>query len=287
MAKHTWKTFFDVLAFVVVFAVPVILYLMEKAEVALKWIFVLGWVSIAIAALYLSLSIPWVWADVPLPFRVWRACLVSSLALLLVGYGAINIWPKGHGIAEAETKSSKTVETKAKEVPPTSDKEVSKRDAYDTENAKNSSPVHHNPPPPSAIVQQFSAPYGNLANRCKELGQAIVNAADERAKIMPTFPAPVTEAQRAQYNDWYMQNDGVVFHAHFWNEAVKLQKDLRAVSITDTRLDELLERHASNFARRNQEVELAIKHPTLYHCSIEDIRETGERFLYLATQVPK
>ena len=157
----------------------------------------------------------------------------------------------------------------------------------DTESDKNSSTIHHDPRPPSAIVQQFSAPYGNLANRCKELGQAIVNAADARAKIMPTLPAPVTEAQKAEYYNWYMQNDGIVFHSNFWNATVKLQKDLKAVNITDTRLDELLERHAWNFARRNQEVELATKYPTMYHCSIEVIRETGERLLYLATQVPK
>lgn len=83
-----------------------------------------------------------------------------------------------------------------------------------------------------------------------------------------------------------MQNDGIVFHAHFWNECVILQHDLRAVNITDTRLDELLRRHADNFDRRNKEVERANQLPTLYHCSIEEIRETGERFLYLATQVP-
>lgn len=93
MDSVSWKKFFEVVAFVVVFVVPVILYLMEKAGMSLQWIFAIGWSSIAMAALYLVLSIPWVWAD-EVPVRIWRACLVSSLALLAVGYGAVRIWPK-------------------------------------------------------------------------------------------------------------------------------------------------------------------------------------------------
>jgi hypothetical protein len=89
----TWRKFFEVLAFVVVFAVPVILYLMEKAGASLTWIFIVGWLSIAAAALYLVLSIPWVWADVPMAVRVWRISLMSAIALLAVGYGATKIWP--------------------------------------------------------------------------------------------------------------------------------------------------------------------------------------------------
>jgi hypothetical protein len=89
-----WKKFFEVLSFVTVFAVPVILYLMEKAAVKLTWIFGVGWLSIGAAALYLVLNIPWVWADATTAMRVWRICLVCSGSLLLVGYGAIKIWPK-------------------------------------------------------------------------------------------------------------------------------------------------------------------------------------------------
>jgi hypothetical protein len=93
MDTLSWKKFFEVLSFVVVFAVPVILYLMEKAGMSLIWIFRVGWLSIAAAALYLVLNIPWVWANVPTPIRIWRICLVCSFALLSVGYGAIRIWP--------------------------------------------------------------------------------------------------------------------------------------------------------------------------------------------------
>jgi pimeloyl-ACP methyl ester carboxylesterase len=132
----------------------------------------------------------------------------------------------------------------------------------------------------------LAAPYGNLANRCRDLGQAIVDAANEREKIMPRFSAPPTEQQKAQYYQWYRENDGIVFHAHFWGECVRLQRDLRAVNITDSRLDELLQRHAENFERRNREVEKAVEYTPMYHCSIDEIRETGERFLFLASQVP-
>jgi hypothetical protein len=109
----TWKKFFDVVAFVVVFAVPVILYLMEKAGVSLTLIFVLGWVSIAWAAIYLVLNIPWVWADAPTPIRVWRVCLVSALALLATSYGAIKIWP-----STPEKKEPNRAEKSERPIPP-------------------------------------------------------------------------------------------------------------------------------------------------------------------------
>lgn len=111
MEMLTWKKFFEVVAFVVVFAVPVILYLMEKAGKSLTWIFILGWASIAAAALYLVLSIPWVWADAPLVVRAWRISLMSAIALLAVSYGAIKIWPNAASSNEAKKTAAPTGET--------------------------------------------------------------------------------------------------------------------------------------------------------------------------------
>ena len=108
MDTLSWKKFFEVLSFVVVFAVPVILYLMEKAGTSLIWIFVVGWLSIAAAALYLVLSIPWVWADAPIGVRMWRISLVSSIALLAVGYGATKIWPNATTNATEAGKGANT-----------------------------------------------------------------------------------------------------------------------------------------------------------------------------------
>ena len=106
-----WKKFFEVLAFVVVFAVPVILYLMEKAGASLTWIFVIGWLSIAAAALYLVLSIPWVWAEAPIAVRVWRISLMSAIALLTVGYGATKIWPNARSTPESSQPHDAARET--------------------------------------------------------------------------------------------------------------------------------------------------------------------------------
>lgn len=126
-----------------------------------------------------------------------------------------------------------------------------------------------------------SPPYGNLAERCRILGQDIVNEADYRKSIMPRVADGNNKVQVDQYWDWYKQNDGIV-HARFWNECTRLQQDLRVVNIRDTRLDDLLETHARNVSDRMQRPDLANQSPMIFHCSIEDIRETGERFLYLA-----
>lgn len=173
MGKPSWKTFFDVLAFVIVFAVPVILYLMEKAGVALRAIFFLGWASIAVGAVYISLNIPWVWADVALPFRIWRVCLVSSLSLLAVGYGAINIWPKAE-----ETTNQKASDTSK----PLGQSPIQQAPSSEPQKANRIEHKSAGPAKQSPVIQQFAAAYGNLSNRCRDLGQAIVDAADERKK---------------------------------------------------------------------------------------------------------
>jgi len=78
-----------------------------------------------------------------------------------------------------------------------------------------------------------SAPYGNLAERCKELGTAIVQMADVREKVRPN-PAVDREA----YNNWYRENDGLGFHAHFYEQAAKIHKELADPHIDDPELDD-------------------------------------------------
>jgi hypothetical protein len=93
MAKPTWETFVAIFCAVVVFVVPVVLYLMEKAGINIIWILAVGWISIALACLYLVLNIPWVWAETNLGILIWRVCFVSAAVILLVGYFATRIWP--------------------------------------------------------------------------------------------------------------------------------------------------------------------------------------------------
>ena len=93
MAKPTWEIFIGVLCAFIVFVVPTVLYLMEKAGINITWIFVVGWLSIALACLYLVLNIPWIWASGNIGIRAWRVCFVSAIALLAAGYGATRIWP--------------------------------------------------------------------------------------------------------------------------------------------------------------------------------------------------
>jgi hypothetical protein len=56
-------------------------------------------------------------------------------------------------------------------------------------------PIKKQPPQPTII--QTQAPYGNLAARCDELGNAIISTADWRLKSRPD---PATN--RLEYNDW-------------------------------------------------------------------------------------
>lgn len=93
MAKPTWEIFVAILCAVVVFVVPIVLYLMEKAGINIIWIFAVGWIFIALACLYLVLNIPWVWAEANRGILIWRVCFVSAAALLVVGYFGARIWP--------------------------------------------------------------------------------------------------------------------------------------------------------------------------------------------------
>jgi hypothetical protein len=93
VAKPTWEIFFGALAGVIVFVVPIVLYLMEKANKKISWIFIVGLISVGIAAVYLVLNIPWVWSASSTAWKVYRACMLSSFAMLPVGYFGIWVWP--------------------------------------------------------------------------------------------------------------------------------------------------------------------------------------------------
>jgi hypothetical protein len=112
MAKPTWEVFFGVLAGVIVFVVPIVLYLMEKANKKITWIFIVGLLFLGIAALYLVLNIPWVWSASSTAWKVYRASMVSSFALLAVGYFGIWVWPS----TPASTQQRPSTSTQA---PPT------------------------------------------------------------------------------------------------------------------------------------------------------------------------
>ena len=135
---------------------------------------------------------------------------------------------------------------------------------------------------PQTSIIQTQAPYGNLAPRCNGLGDAIIRFAEQRNHIKPTDPA----AHQLGYWEWFRLNDGQ-FRAHFYDDSKALQKDLAAVNIKDRRLDELIERHERYFVDRNrQPVQTVIDGSMMFHLSLEEIQEIGERFKFLATQVP-
>ena len=135
---------------------------------------------------------------------------------------------------------------------------------------------------PTTVV--VAAPYGNLAKRCEDLGNGIIQFVSQRNQMKPAVP---DSQHQQEYWNWYRQNDGQ-FRWYFYDEAKALLKDLNVVNIKDRRLDELIERHERYFYDRNhQPVQNVIDHSMMYHLSIEDIAEIGQRFQYLATQVPR
>jgi hypothetical protein len=136
-------------------------------------------------------------------------------------------------------------------------------------------------PPESKTTVIQNPPYGNLAARCDELGDEIISVADERKKERPD-PA----INRIAYNAWYMQNDGIYFHARLYPLVAKLHRDLTANNLVDARLDELIEEHERYFESRQRNVQEAIAFPQAYHLSNAEIREIGERLKFLAIQVP-
>jgi hypothetical protein len=88
-----------------------------------------------------------------------------------------------------------------------------------------------------------------------------------------------------EYKEWFRQNDGM-FRWRFFRDVEKIHDEMTSVHIDDPTLDELIERHKKYFASRQQNVQAAVEHPQMFHLSIEDIRIIGQRFKFLATQVP-
>lgn len=181
---------------------------------------------------------------------------------------------------------------KPKEVPTeTSNKASSKvvavpkrYDTTDKPKAKVEHPSQSIPPAQQTIIQ--TAPYGNLAKRCENLGDGIIGFANQRNQTKPAMD-PRTPANEQQFWGWYRSNDGQ-FHFYFYEDAKALQKDLAVVNIKDRRLDELIERHEHYFVDRNrQQPEFVRDNSMSFHLSIEEIEEVGERFKFLATQIPR
>jgi uncharacterized Zn finger protein len=113
------------------------------------------------------------------------------------------------------------------------------------------------------------------------LGAAITAFAERRKKERPD---PATDLPR--YKDWFTRNDGM-FRAQFYDDVKNIHQELSQVHVDDPRLDELIEKHEEYFSARNrispQEV---FDRFMMFHLSIENIEEIGERFRNLATQIP-
>jgi hypothetical protein len=133
--------------------------------------------------------------------------------------------------------------------------------------------------PSSPTVVQ--APYGNLAKRCQDLGTAILHFAEGRKQIQPDAKSHLQD-----YLDWFTKNDGG-FRSFYFDDAKTLQKDLAAANFRDTRLDELMAKHEQLYTARNRlPPETVFSDAPMYHSSMEDIEEIGQRFKFLASQIP-
>jgi hypothetical protein len=139
------------------------------------------------------------------------------------------------------------------------------------------------PQPPPVI--NMEAPYGNLAARCEDLGSAIVSYADGQLNVRPERKPENLE----DYNQWIRISDGM-FRARAEQNVNDLHADLLGRYIKDPQLEELLQRSREVYQFRNG--------PNMEHCvrnsqsplcylSVADIREIGERFVYLSTQIKR
>ena len=77
------------------------------------------------------------------------------------------------------------------------------------------------------------------------------------------------------------------FESQYWPYVKQLRSDLAERAIKDVQLDELIDRNKWLFEIRQQHVDSALANPQMYFLSIEDMRKMGERFKFLATQVPE
>ena len=141
-----------------------------------------------------------------------------------------------------------------------------------TEKPQQEKQIEHRPP----TVQY---PYGNLEQRCDALGNEIIELANSRDKVRPD------RKNIQDYNSWYALNDGMYFHARYYDFVKDLQNQLLKVNIEDPQLDRLIEKHEEGFQRRQQNVQQAVNFPQAFHLSTEEIREIGQRFKALAAQI--
>jgi hypothetical protein len=133
--------------------------------------------------------------------------------------------------------------------------------------------------PSSPTVVQ--APYGNLAKRSRDLGTALLHFAEERQQIQPDAKSHLQD-----YLDWFTRNDGG-FRAFYFDNVKTLQKDLAAANVKDIRLDELIAKHEQFYNERNRLPPATVfSNAPMYHLSIEDIEEIGQRFTFLVSQIP-
>jgi hypothetical protein len=134
--------------------------------------------------------------------------------------------------------------------------------------------------PPQPVTLQ--APYGNLAARCDELGKEIIEGAEKREQSMPN-----PNTNRTDYNDWYRENDGIFFRAQFYPYVASIHNELLSVHVDDPQLDRLIENAERNYKRRDStDAQAVVDHPMLFHLSIREIKEIGERLRAVASQVP-
>jgi hypothetical protein len=136
-------------------------------------------------------------------------------------------------------------------------------------------------PPQVAPIIQAQAPYGNLAARCDNLGKSITLFTEQRIKERTD---PITS--KIDYKMWYRENDGE-FRFYFYMYVTSIQKEMSGLHIDDPRLDELMQKYEQGYADRQNNIKSAIEFPSSYYLSINEIREIGERFRFLATQVPR
>jgi len=282
MEAITWKKFFEVLAFVVVFVVPLILYLMEKAGIDLVSIFVLGWLSIAAAAIYLVLSIPWVWADVSTPMRIWRVCFVSAASLLLVGFGAAKTWPRTSepklpvNVAKQEATRltlpppSKAVQEHLESIKPKEPKADSTRTVFVT------------PCPQSE----------NYADRTEKLSQELFRFVEDSTRLRPPYPNEGAvglsgpELQKhvkdAEENLTRWQQIWTnIFRMEYLDRATTLQRDLGLCGFRDDRIDRILK-------NLQLDRELEIQSPQIKHyVYVSDVKTLAEAFSKIANQLRK
>jgi hypothetical protein len=137
------------------------------------------------------------------------------------------------------------------------------------------------PDKPKYVVQ---ATYENLASRCNDLGTAVLRFVAERKQAQPD-----AKSHQQEYLNWFTIND-TGFRSFYYDDVKALQKDLTTANIRDSDLDELIAKRERLYAAARNRIQLPLApvppNAPMYHLSIDDIEEIGNRFKYLASQIP-